>query len=235
MRQRWTDLAYFHWDYDPAVVQSLLPEGVRVDTFDDRAWVGLVPFVMRDVRLGPLPPVPYLGTFVEINVRTYVVDDRGRRAVWFFSLDVPRTAIVAVARSAFGLRYCWSPGASHERDGDHHRYSMPRRAWPRPDGSLGHARIELDYVAGAPVAPVDETPLDHFLTARWALLTRVRGRTRYGRVHHERWPLREIAHHQVDETAVVAAGLPAPTGEPHVRCTDGVSVGVGWLERPVRG
>ncbi|MGI9644324.1 MAG: DUF2071 domain-containing protein, partial [Ilumatobacteraceae bacterium] len=72
LRQRWTDLAYFHWPYDPADVQPLLPPGVRVDTFDGNAWVGLIPFVMRDVRLGPSPAVPDLGTCVEINVRTDV-------------------------------------------------------------------------------------------------------------------------------------------------------------------
>ena len=28
LRQRWTELAYFHWPYDPEVVQRLLPDGV---------------------------------------------------------------------------------------------------------------------------------------------------------------------------------------------------------------
>ncbi|MBK9298383.1 MAG: DUF2071 domain-containing protein [Candidatus Microthrix sp.] len=40
-----------------------------------------------------------VGDFTEINVRTYVTDALGRRGVWFFSLDVPRSPIVAVARS----------------------------------------------------------------------------------------------------------------------------------------
>ena len=88
----------------------------RVDTFDGSAWVGLIPFEMRRVRLGASPPVPWLGTFLEINVRTYVVDELGRRAVWFFSLDVPRTAIVAVARAVFSLPYCWAT-TTHTRTG----------------------------------------------------------------------------------------------------------------------
>lgn len=100
LRQRWADLAYFHWPYEPEVIQATLPEGARVDTFDGVAWVGLVPFVMRDVRVGPTPPIPYFGTFVEINVRTYVVDPHGRRSVWFYSLDVPRAAVVGVDRKS---------------------------------------------------------------------------------------------------------------------------------------
>lgn len=53
MVHRWDQLTFLHWDYDPDIVQRLLPEGLVVDTFDDRAWVGLVPFLM-EVR----PPRP---------------------------------------------------------------------------------------------------------------------------------------------------------------------------------
>ncbi len=223
LRQRWTDLAYFHWRYEPAAVQRLLPAGVQVDTFDGSAWVGLIPFVMRDVAIGPSPAVPYLGTFVEINVRTYVVDALGRRSVWFFSLDVPRSVIVAVARSVFSLPYCWSR-VEYEADGPRRRYSM-RRRWPRST----RPTADVEFTIGAPLAEVSE--LDHFLTARWSLLTRRRGGVRYGRVHHPRWPLHEVVAHDVRGDVVEAAGLPSPVGEPRTACSPGIDVRVAWLER----
>lgn len=230
MRQRWTDLAYLHWPYPPDVVQALLPPGLTVDTFDGEAWVGLIPFVMRDVRIGPLPPLPWLSTFVEINVRTYVVDERGRRAIWFWSLDVPRSAIVAVARTCFSLPYCWSIGASHDpathhAQDDHHRYRM-RRTWPGRGASA-----DIGYRVGAPVADDEVTDLDHFLSARWAMTTLRRGRIRYGRVHHERWPLHRVEDLTVTQDVIEAAGLPAPVGAPRALCTPGVSVRIAWFER----
>jgi hypothetical protein len=88
MLQGWHDLASVHWRYDPTVVQSLLPAGFRVDTFDDAAWVGLIPFHMRRIRLPGLPSFGPLSTFPETNIRTYIVDAAGRRGVWFASLDV---------------------------------------------------------------------------------------------------------------------------------------------------
>jgi uncharacterized protein YqjF (DUF2071 family) len=223
LRQDWTELAYFHWPYDPRDVQPLLPDGVRVDTFDGAAWVGLIPFVMRDVRLGPSPPVPYLGTFVEINVRTYVVDPLGRRSVWFFSLDVPRSVIVAVARSVFALPYCWSRIA-YLADGPRRRYSMARR-WPKASSPSA----EIEFSIGDPMEVVDD--LDHFLTARWSLLTSRRGRLLYGRVHHERWPLHHVADYRLRHDVVEAAGLPRPVGEPRTACSPAVDVEVGWLEK----
>ena len=229
LRQRWADLAYFHWRYPPETVQALLPDSVRVDTFDGSAWVGLIPFVMRDVRVGPTPPVPYLGTFVEINVRTYVIDARGRRAVWFFSLDVPRSVIVGVARSAFALPYCWSPGAEFtDVDGVRHRYTM-RRRWPRGGGV---ADIAYDVGDAIDHAEVDE--LSHYLSARWALLTTRRDRVLRGAVHHERWPLHRVGSVSIEQDVIQVAGLPAPDGEPHAQCSPGVDVEVGWLRR-VRG
>ncbi len=225
LRQQWAELAYFHWPYEPDVVQRRLPRGVTVDTFDGHAWVGLIPFEMRRVRLGPTPPVPWLGTFVEINVRTYVTDSLGRRAVWFFSLDVPRSAIVAVARSVFALPYCWAK-AEHGRDGHRHRYHMTRR-WPRGPS----AAADMRFTIGDRMEPTDESDLDHFLCARWALITTRRGRPLYGPVHHPRWPLHRVEDVVVDQDAIQAAGLPAPQGAPLARYSPGVEVEVGWFQK----
>ena len=231
LRQRWCELAYFHWRYDAADVQALLPPGVTVDTFDGSAWVGLIPFVMRDVAIGPTPPVPWLGTFIEINVRTYVVDPTGRRAVWFFSLDVPRLAIVGVARSVFALPYCWSAAdhvVDHRPDGSRHRYRM-RRRWP---GARPGARPSADmrFTVGDAIPAAEVSELDHFLSARWALLTSRRERLLYGRVHHERWPLHRVTDHAITQNVVEAAGLPTPAGPVHALYAPEVGVSIPWIE-----
>lgn len=237
LRQRWCELAYFHWRYDPDAVQRLLPPGVTVDTFDGSAWVGLIPFTMRDVAIGPTPAVPWLGTFIEINVRTYVVDPLGRRAVWFFSLDVPRLAIVGVARTAFALPYCWSaadhsvvePRDADGPDGAQHRYTM-RRRWP---GARPGRRPSADirFTVGGRIPEAEETELDHFLSARWALVTTRGEQPLYGRVHHERWPLHRIDGHDVRQDVVEAAGLPSPEGPIHALYAPEVHVRIPWFEK----
>ena len=110
MLQGWYNVAQIHWRYEPSVVQALLPKGFTVDTFDGAAWVGLIPFEMRRIRL-PFGPnggigAGRFGTFPETNVRTYILDRQGRRAVWFFSLDINRVAATLVARTGYGLPYC---------------------------------------------------------------------------------------------------------------------------------
>lgn len=224
LRQQWVELAYFHWRYEPEIIQQRLPAGVTVDTFDGAAWVGLIPFEMRNVQLGPTPPLPWLGSFIEINVRTYVVDSLGRRAVWFFSLDVPRSVIVAVARSVFALPYCWA-NASHERDGNRHRYEMTRR-WPRRPGTFA----QMGFTVSEAIEDDDVSDLDHFLSARWALVTRRRKQLLCGQVRHPRWPLQRVTDVAIGQTVIEAAGLPAPKGSPHALYSPGVDVEVAWFQ-----
>lgn len=231
LRQRWDDLASFHWRYPADDVARLLPAGLRVDTFDGSAWVGLIPFHMRDVRILPGPAVPYLDSFVEVNVRTYVVDEHGHRGVWFWSLDVPRSPIVGVARSMFSLPYCWSAAGhtvARDASGDHHRYWCERR-WPDRVVDGRRAGCDIRYTVGGQVDDDDVTDLDHFVTARWSLFTVRRGRLVRGDVDHVRWPIHRVIDHRIDETLVRAAGLDAPTGAPHAVASPGVGVQVAWL------
>jgi uncharacterized protein len=220
MRQEWLDLAYVHWRYDPAVVQALLPAGLEVDTFDGSAWVGLIPFSMRGIGLPHGPAVPYLGSFAEVNVRTYVRRDN-RPGVWFFSLDVDRFIPAAVARLTYRLPYCWGR-TSHERTGDT-LTTVVRRRWPH--------RVADSYLVVDMGEPVAANELDVFLTARWGLYSRTRRGVRYAAVDHEPWPLRAGSVLRLDESLIQAAGLPAPTGEAHVRCSDGVTVRIGRPRR----
>ncbi|MDO9396237.1 MAG: DUF2071 domain-containing protein, partial [Herbiconiux sp.] len=109
--QDWQALALLHWRVDPAVVAPFLPPGTRPDVFDGSAWVGLIPFRLANATapgLIGLGPVPWAGTFPEVNVRLYSVDERGRRAVVFRSLEASRLASVVAARALFGLPYQWA-------------------------------------------------------------------------------------------------------------------------------
>ncbi len=224
MLQEWRDLAYLHFDYDPADVARLLPAGLDVDTFGGRAWVGLVPFSMRRISFPPLPAVPWLGSFPEINVRTYVVRD-GVPGVWFFSLDVNRLLPAVVARATYRLPYCWG-SASNGLDGSCLVSQVVRR-WPRR-GATTDIKVEIgDEIA-------EPSQFEHFLTARWGLYSTWFGnRLVYAPVDHPRWPLRRANVVSLDDSLIRAAGLPAPTVEPHCMFSSGVPVRVG-LPRVVR-
>ena len=230
MLQGWYDLTALHWRYEPAEVQALLPDGFVVDTCDGSAWVGLIPFQMRRVRILGLPPFGPLSTFPETNIRTYIVDPTGRRGVWFFSLDITRAVPTVVARLSYRLPYCWSTMAIHSEghgEGATRRYQS-RRRWPR-----GEATSEVAVRIGRQLPDCDLTDLDHFLTARWALGTTFGRRLMWAKVSHPPWPIHSAEVLEWDESLVEAAGLRPPRGEPIARWSPGVEVRIG-VPRPIR-
>jgi len=221
MVQQWQDLAYIHWRYPIDEIQSLLPAGVEVDSFDGSAWVGLIPFSMRNIGLPGLPAVPYFGSFPEVNVRTYVRRN-GVPGVWFFSLDVNRFLPALVARVSYFLPYCWGK-ASNKRT-DTALETEVRRAWP------SRASTSIRVSIGDPIESPDD--LSVFLSARWGLYSRGIGKgVRYAPVDHERWPLWTAKLESLNDTLLIAAGLSAPVGDPHVMFSPGVSVRIGLPRR----
>lgn len=223
MRQRWARLTFLHWAFEPAEVARLLPDGLEVDAFDGRAWVGLVPFFMH-VATGSGTEVPWVSRFAETNVRTYVRDGQGRTGIWFFSLDAARLGAVAVARATYSLPYFWS---AMEVSGDEQQVTYRcRRRLP----GAGHPESLVRVRIGDPYAPAELTERDHFLTARWILFSAAGSRYRTARACHPPWPLQHAVVEQVDDSLVEAAGLPRPQGAPLVHYSRGVDVTIGRPE-----
>jgi uncharacterized protein YqjF (DUF2071 family) len=212
LRQRWLDLTFVHWAFEPADVAQCFPPGTRPDTFEGRTYVGLVPFRMVGTGLPRGPGVPYVGSFLETNLRLYSVDETGRRGVVFLSLDADRLAVVAAARTVFGLPYRWARMA-HERDGNHHDYSSTVRA------SGAHATVGVDMGERLPIGPLED-----FLTARWGLHVHRAGRTWYLPNEHPPWILHDATLTTLDaDSLLLSVGLTPPDRAPdHVAFSAGV-------------
>ncbi len=204
--QHWRDLTFLHWRIDPGLVAPLLPAGTRPDTYDGSSWVGLIPFRLTEAAFGQGPPLPYVGSFPETNVRLYSVDAAGRRGVVFRSLESARLAFVLGARWTLGLNYTWAKMAI-DREGDLISYRS-RRRWPSPRG----ARTRIVVRPGHEVVAND--PLADFLTARWGLHTRRLGRTIYLPNTHQTWPLVRAELVELDDELLAAGGFPGLAANP---------------------
>lgn len=195
--QRWSNLVFLHWRVDAALVAPLLPMGLVPDEFDGSSWVGLIPFVLDRATILGSPPIPYFGTFVEVNVRLYAVDAQGRRGVVFVSLEASRLAAVLAARALFSLPYIWARTRLSVQSGEY-RYTSTRH-----QDRTSHTEI----VARPGSTAVINDALGDFLTARWALFTSIRGRTTHLRNHHEPWPLFDAQLVSINDTLLAAAGF----------------------------
>ena len=221
MLQDWLHLTFLHWRYHPPAVQRLLPPELTIDTFDGSAWIGLVPFEIRNLRPPAMPSIPWLSNFAETNVRTYAIGPDGSRGVWFFSLDAARLAAVVGARASYRLPYFWASMQLDHRDGSVAYHS--RRRWPRPAAESTKIAIE----PGPAFEPDALGELDHFLTARYRLFTLFGRKLACAPIEHERWPLRRAGVRDCQQTLVQAAGLPEPTGDPLAHYSESILVRIG--------
>jgi uncharacterized protein YqjF (DUF2071 family) len=218
----WSDLAFFHWPMSKATLRSQLPPGLGLDTFEDEAWIGVVPFRMADVRARLLPPVPTLTEFPELNVRTYVTAG-GKPGVWFFSLDAASWLAVRGARTWFHLPYFDARmSIANESSGVHYESERSHRGAPA-------ARFSGTYRASGDLLQASPGSLEHFLTERYCLYAADSGGRLYrSEIHHARWRLRaaESEFRMCDMTRIVEAELPDVAPLAHV--AERIDV-VGWF------
>ena len=220
MSQRWQDLTFLHWAIDPQEVAHRMPPGVRPDTLNGVTYVGLIPFRMVGAGLSRGPAVPWLGSFLETNVRLYSVDETGRRGIVFLSLDADRAAVVLGARAAFGLPYR-SARMRYQTTGDVHSYD----ARLRRHGSRTESHVVIR--AGA---ERHKTELDDFVSARWGLHVRWWGRTLYVPNRHEPWPVHDAQVLALQDGLLASVGLPHLASRPpdHVAFSPGVRTQFGF-------
>ena len=217
----WEKLAFFHWRASSDLIARHLPRGVDLDTFDGDAWIGIVPFVMTGVRFGPVPAPFGARRFLELNVRTYVLD-HGVPSVWFFSLDASNPLAVRGARRFYHLPYFdanlqVAEGSSIDYTGTRVHKNAPPGAWRcsyRPVGAVFRSQ---------------PGSFAYWATERYRLVTaNRRGRLVRGDVFHRPWPLQDA------EGSIEHNSLAQGWGfqfEPHAETilyAESLSVTAGW-------
>jgi uncharacterized protein YqjF (DUF2071 family) len=219
--QRWRHLLFLHWEVDVAALRAVLPAGVDVDTFEGKAYVGVVPFTMLDVAPRWSPSVPGISNFHELNVRTYVHLGGRDPAVWFFSLDAASSIAVLAARAGWHLPY-HRASMGLELEGAEVRYAS-RRIWPGPKP----AEFRCRYRIGEPLPASADGTFQHFVAERYLLIAKSgNGSLSIGQVHHHPYALREAAVDELEESMVTAAGLTRAESAPHAVYCEGVDVDV---------
>jgi uncharacterized protein YqjF (DUF2071 family) len=217
MLQRWHEISFFHWSFDPALLRPRLPAGLQLDTFDGKAWISLTPFLLTGLR-PPLVPHALGMVFPEMNLRTYVVGPNGP-AIWFFSLDAGSLRAVVGARATFGLPYFWSD-MRVDIENTQNRYFSNR-------GGRVRAQIQIEKEQGI----TQQSELDIFLTARFRLYSILGGRLITAEVEHPPWELNRVRILEFEENVRRSMGVEYPGGDFLAHHSPGVDTKIGL---PVR-
>jgi hypothetical protein len=230
MRQRWEQLLVQHWRYPAEPLQRRLPRGLTIDTCEGDAWIGIVPFFMRGVRIRGLPRLPTATDFLELNLRTYVRDEDGTPGVWFFSLDANSLLTVLGARTWFRLPYVYSR-ASSAGVGEQAGIDYRSRRVGRPEGTAS----QFVYREAGPRRMAQPGTLEFFLVERYLLFSQRFGRLCTGRVWHEPYQFADARVERWDDRLLGLNGFESPGRAPdHAVVSAGVEVDIFALQRADR-
>jgi uncharacterized protein YqjF (DUF2071 family) len=210
MAQVWHDLLFAHWPISVERMRAAVPGGLELDTFEGRAWLGIVPFRMSGVRLRWTPSLPRISAFPELNVRTYVWCG-DRPGVLFFSLDARNPIAVAIARAWFHLPY-FRARMSCDRAGDGEEI---RYAHLRTHAGAPAAELSVRYRPVGPVFQARAGTLEHWLIERYCLYTAGNaGGARRAEIQHPPWSLQNAEASFERNTMASAHGFELPETAP---------------------
>jgi uncharacterized protein YqjF (DUF2071 family) len=178
--QKWRDLFFVHWEVDPKKIQKDLPPGLNVDTFEGKAYLGIISFRLFALRPSALPSIPFFSNFYEINVRTYVTHSNGQNGVWFYSLDANRWLASKLAKRIFHLPYIYSK-ITYRCDCRDIEFRLKRRDI-KEEASLYFSH-DIESRNAAP------NTLEHFLIERYFLFTYYGGRIYSAHVSHKSYQI----------------------------------------------
>lgn len=174
--QEWDDTLFLHYKVPVDEIQSLLPAGLLADVYEGQAWVSIVAFTVKKMRLRYLPPLPYLSNFHEINLRTYAVYN-GIPGIYFFTVETNKLPTAILAHLLTGIPY---KKALLKRKGN--RYTLRK-------SSYGN-RLAAKYLYLADIK--GKTGADKWLTERYCAYQEVNGSLYRYNIHHKEWPLKTM-------------------------------------------
>ncbi len=108
---RWENLIMANYKVNADVLTPYLPHGVELDFYNNKTYVSLVGFMFKQTSLFNIP-IPFLGTFEEINLRFYVKRVEGdtvKRGVVFINETVPYKLVAWLANKLYKEHYIAIP------------------------------------------------------------------------------------------------------------------------------
>ena len=231
MHQNWHHLLFLHWEIPAEKLQALVPPQLTIDTYEGKAYVGLIPFTITGVRAVLTPPLPWISSFHEVNVRTYVHHEGRDPGVWFFSLDAASTLAVAAARAMYHLPYFDADMSFEVGDGALPEIAFDSKRTDRRGQLPANAHVRYQPAEGL-VQASPPGSLEHFLVERYILYAQDESHTLHrARVHHQPYPVQRAELLGLEETLVWAAGIRRPDSVPMRHYAREVNVKVYGLEK----
>jgi uncharacterized protein YqjF (DUF2071 family) len=178
----WKNLLMLNYAVEPDLLRPFVPTGTELDSHEGLTYASLIGFQFNKTHMFGRA-VPFHQSFEEVNLRFYV--RRGtRRGVVFIRELVPKVAVTAVARLAYGENYSCVP-MSHRLE------TKSGELFAEYSWGSSPARCSMSASTSKDCYLPAQGSLSEFITEHyWGYAIR-NGRTVEYQVDHPQWQVRE--------------------------------------------
>jgi uncharacterized protein YqjF (DUF2071 family) len=190
---RWENLIMANYTVTPEVFKRYLPNGVELDLFNNKVYVSLVGFMFKRTSLFNIP-IPFLGTFEEINLRFYVKRVQGntiKRGVVFINETVPYKSVAWLANKLYKEHYISIPTKNKIHIG--HSTKKIRYEW-KTNKTWNH--LEVDAVTETENMVKDS--IEEFIFEHYYGYTKIDDQlSQEYQVNHPRWQVNKVMNYTI--------------------------------------
>ena len=193
LEANWENLIMANYEVEPSILKPYLPNGVELDFYNHKTYVSLVGFMFKKTSLFGLP-IPFFGSFEEINLRFYVRKVEGKKikkGVVFINETVPFKIVALLANKLYKEHYISIPTKNTIHIG---QFKQINYEWKMNDkwNSITVQSENNKY-------KIEPSSIEEFIFERYFGYTKLSpSNTQEYRIHHPRWMTNKILNHNIN-------------------------------------
>jgi len=193
LKAKWENIIMANYEIDPEILLPFLPKGVTLDLHDGKAYVSLVGFMFKKTKLFNIP-IPWFGTFEEINLRFYVLRQEGnqlKRGVVFINETIPYQPVAWMANKLYSEHYTVVPTKNN--------ISIGLKSQKIEFEWLLNKKWNAIYVeADTRSEPMMEGSLEKFIYEHYYGYTKINSQTTEEyQLHHPSWKVNKVLDYKI--------------------------------------
>jgi uncharacterized protein len=233
LKAEWQNLIMANYVVPPHILQPYIPAGTTLDLFNGQAYMSLVGFLFKNTCLFGIP-IPFLGTFEEINLRFYVSrieNGEVRRGVVFINESVPSAIVAYVANKLYKEHYT-KLKTSHSWHISNTSKSI------RYDWEIKRASYSISVDAKNEAIPMIPNSLEEFIFEHYWGYTKLKENTSSEyQIYHPSWRVNTVAAYEIqcdfEKMYGTAFSILNKRKPANVFLAEGSAVSVYWKRRKI--
>ncbi len=193
LRANWENLIMANYEIEPPALAPYLPKGVELDYYNNKTYVSLVGFMFKNTRLFGVP-IPFFGSFEEINLRFYVkkVENRKiKKGVVFINETVPFKIVALLANKLYKEHYISIPTKNS--------IDITENKDIKYEWKINNRWNSLAVKSDTNKYKIEQGTIEEFIFERYFGFTKLSDiSTQEYQIHHPKWMTHEILNTHID-------------------------------------